>query len=326
MWSRKPTPVVRVPAPVPSSVSDRRTSVSPVRALDRGGASHVRWILHDARLHRLGVHLEALGAGDRGAGGGEPRGARADAHLGHAPAEVARRERRGEARGAAGRQHVVGARDVVAEGGGARGARRTRSRPSARCGASASTSAPISCRCSGAKALASCERRARGCGLRRSRRPPRRRSGARRRALRARPRAARTAAVGRRRRRRGCPRRARPGRACRARPAERVRAGARRRARRAGRWARRSRRCPTSVESWCLASCTYRLPGPTITSTRLDASRCRRRARRSPARRPCGRRARRRTAGRCRGSPGRSRRRRPAGRRRRRRARRRRAR
>ena len=50
-------------------------------------------------------------------------------------------------------------------------------------------------------------------------------------------------------------------------------------------------------------------------------SRCRRRARRSPARRPCGRRAPRRTAGRCRGSPGRSRRRRPAERRRRRRAR-----
>ena len=72
MWSRKPTPVARVPAPVPSSASvEAHVGLGGV-ALD---ASRVRlmrpWILPDARLHRLGVHLEALGAGDRGAGGGE---------------------------------------------------------------------------------------------------------------------------------------------------------------------------------------------------------------------------------------------------------------
>ena len=42
----------------------------------------------------------------------------ADSHLAHAPAEVARAEPGGEARGAAGRQRVVGAGDVVAERGG----------------------------------------------------------------------------------------------------------------------------------------------------------------------------------------------------------------
>ena len=71
----------------------------------------------DAGLHRLGVHAEALGARDRrarrrasGAGGV------ADADLGHAAPERPRRQRRREARGAAGRQRVVRAGDVVAEG------------------------------------------------------------------------------------------------------------------------------------------------------------------------------------------------------------------
>ena len=115
MWSRKPTPVARTPAPLPSSVNVRRTSVSAVLRSMLAVLLIARRILAHTGLHRLCVHFEALRAGDRRPRRGERCGSRADVDLGHRAAEVARRERRGEARGAAGRQHVVGAGDVVAE-------------------------------------------------------------------------------------------------------------------------------------------------------------------------------------------------------------------
>src|SRR6516165_4029167 len=83
MWSKKPTPVSRAPAPVP---------LEPLRPRDR--STRLRQL-----RHRLG----------------------ADAHLRHPATEVARRQRRGEASRAAGGQHVVGAGDVIAERGGAGG-------------------------------------------------------------------------------------------------------------------------------------------------------------------------------------------------------------
>ena len=68
--------------------------------------------------------------------------------------KVARRQPGGEARRAARRQRVVGARDVVAEGHGARARRRTRSRRCARAAPAPRPPAPTSSRCSGAKASA----------------------------------------------------------------------------------------------------------------------------------------------------------------------------
>ena len=155
MWSRKPTPVSRVPCPMPSRSSDEAHIGLGGSALDRGGAAHGRCILPYARLHRFGVHLEALGAGDRRAGRGER----------------ARRRRRCAPRPCGGGSGAARAsrrsarrRRWAARGWSRRRSRRTRSRcrrrrtGSRRCatlGASASISAPISCRCSGANALAS---------------------------------------------------------------------------------------------------------------------------------------------------------------------------
>ncbi len=117
MWSRKPTPVSRVPAPVPSSASVSRTSVSPVlrsivavRLIARG-FSRTRASIDSACTS----NPSARAIGRRR--GRQLAAAPSDVHLGHAPAEVARGERRGEARRAARRQHVVGAGDVVAERG-----------------------------------------------------------------------------------------------------------------------------------------------------------------------------------------------------------------
>ena len=116
---------------------------------------------------------------------------------------------------------VVGAGDVVAERGARSRRRRTGSRRACTRGASASTSAPISCRCSGANALASSsaaasvrdldERERASPTVRRSPRQPLELGRER----------VEQAGVGARRRRRGCPRRARPGRAGRARRARR---------------------------------------------------------------------------------------------------------
>jgi hypothetical protein len=61
--------------------------------------------------------MKALGVSDRSAGLDQRRkGPRRDPNLGHLAAEVRRRQARGEARGAGGREDVVGAGDVVSEG------------------------------------------------------------------------------------------------------------------------------------------------------------------------------------------------------------------
>src|SRR5580692_11951491 len=99
MWSRKPTPVARVPAPLPSSVNVRRTSVSAVlrsivavrlmqglqRSVEQGSRS---LILAHTRLHRLGVHVEALRTRDRRTRCRQFGGALADVHLAHRAAKV----------------------------------------------------------------------------------------------------------------------------------------------------------------------------------------------------------------------------------------------
>ena len=182
-----------------------RRSVSLVLRLISARARHGGGLSRS--LHRRRVALEALGARDRRAGARQRRRGGADAHLAHAPAEVPRRQRGGEARGAAGGQHVVGARDVVAEGGravapdedaaGAADARRERLGV-------------------GADQLEVLGRERLGEGQRRLERRARRTSarGRRRRGV---ERRSRRAAPGRRSpRRRASPRRARPGRAGRA--------------------------------------------------------------------------------------------------------------
>ena len=128
MWSRKPTPVSRVARAV--AVERRATAGrrSPGLAVDLGGAASSAWHSPDARLHRLGVPLEALGA-RRSAP--PARGQRAGGVADPAPRSCAGGSARGEspeAKRAAPPvgSDVVGARDVVAERG------RRRSRPTNR--------------------------------------------------------------------------------------------------------------------------------------------------------------------------------------------------
>ena len=273
MWSRKPTPVSRVPAPVPSSASVRRTSVSPVlRSIARRRGS---WRLHSPAT-RASIDSACTSKPSARAIGAPARGELARrpspiAHLGHRAAEVARRERRGEARGAARRQDVVGAGDVVAERGRARGAdeqaagrraraaraprRRRRSAAGARARtrwrarsprAASATSHEREGRVADGRALD--DQRARASPRARRRRSARRRDG----------------------RRRGCPRRARPGRACRAPPAELALAGVRAEHDEQVARARRSRRCRPSPRAGAWPPARRGCPGPTITSTRLD--------------------------------------------------------
>src|SRR5436305_6718193 len=111
MWSRKPTPVSRSPAPSPSSSRATRTSVSPVVRLI--SALRVTYaIVANARLHRFGVHFEPLCTGDRGGEPGQLPGALVNPDLGEAAAKVCRRQSRGEAGRASGGQNVIGAGDV----------------------------------------------------------------------------------------------------------------------------------------------------------------------------------------------------------------------
>ena len=82
-----------------------------------------------AALHGLGVHRKALGPRECRAGGREARRRLAgQGYASHPAPERGRRQRRLEARGAAGGQHVVRAGDVVAERGGRRRRPRTGSR------------------------------------------------------------------------------------------------------------------------------------------------------------------------------------------------------
>ena len=273
----------------PSRPSASATSVSPVVRVISAVRAHRAPILPHAGLHRLGVHDEALGAGDRRA---RPRRARAaaaaDADLRHPPPEVARRS----ARTRSGRR-----RRWAACGSSPRRSRRTR--------------------CALARAD---EQAARACArAARAPRPPRPpAAGARARAprrTRARPRDRPSRARGRRD--------ARPARSSAARDrVQQRRVVAHRDDQRARRRARPgpAGRAPTSSGSAPADAMHARslgpakpsmptcprpgawppaptgCPGPTITSTGADRLGARRRARRSPARRPSGRPRRRRTA------------------------------
>ncbi len=181
MWSRKPTPVARVPAPLPS-----RSSVEAHVGL--AGLALDRWLCGScaAGFSRTRASIDSACTSKPSARAiGAPAAASLAAAAPMRTSAMRRRKWRGEsaggeARGAAGRQHVVGAGDVVAERGARCRRRRTGSRRVRTRGASASTSAPISCRCSGANALANAIA-SRGVGdLDDRERAPRRRSGVRR--------------------------------------------------------------------------------------------------------------------------------------------------
>ena len=274
MWSRKPTPVSRVPAPLPSSASVSLTSVSPV--LRSIVAVRVGSSLLNSRRTRASIDSACTSKPSARAIGAPAAAsfsaAVADPHLGHPAPEVARREHRGEARRAAGRQHVVGAGDVVAERGRARGADEQAA------GAAHQRRERLDLRADqlqvlGRERVRELERLARVGDL-----DERERGVADRRALddeRVELRGERVAdaRAAARPRRRGCPRRARPGRACRARRVRSSRSADVRAERdqqvarageavdaddrpRAGAWPPARRGCP----------------GPTITSTRSTVS------------------------------------------------------
>src|SRR5262249_22168057 len=116
MWSKKPTPVSRTPAPVPSRASVKRTSVSPVvrrivapRALGgvratasflpgRGAGGRLGGPRERPRaargLHGRGVARKPLRAGEGDARRCQLAGRVADPDLGHPAPEVAGRKRR----------------------------------------------------------------------------------------------------------------------------------------------------------------------------------------------------------------------------------------
>ena len=226
-----------------------------------------RWILPHARLHRARVPLEALRPRDRGTRGRQP--ARPSPHP----------PRRGAPPPSAGGS--AAARDPTRSAPRPPSAgcgwspprsprtpsppprRRTRSPPPAR-----ARPAPPARRRSAAGAPARTRSRSPAPRARRRSAPARTPPGAapgarppgapaRRRPGPARPPTARSP-------RPGCPTRARPG------PAGRAPPGAGPRPRRTappGRSGPRTRRSRRGRTSWRLASCTYRLPGPTITST-----------------------------------------------------------
>src|SRR5438045_4030727 len=120
MWSRKPTPVLRSPAPVPSSASVSLTCVSFVSRSISAVRSMESAILAD--LQRRCVDAEALGPCDGRRRARELRRRAADADLRHPPAERADGQPGGEACRSARWQRVVRAGDVVAECDAALGA------------------------------------------------------------------------------------------------------------------------------------------------------------------------------------------------------------
>ena len=103
MWSRKPTPVARVPAPLPSRPRRERDVGLAGLAGDLRGARHRRGFSRLASIDAAWASKPSA-RGDRGARRRPaPRRGGADADLGHAAAEVADVEAGGEARGALGR-------------------------------------------------------------------------------------------------------------------------------------------------------------------------------------------------------------------------------
>ena len=237
------------------------TSVSPVLRSISAARLISLPIVADAGLHRLGVELEALRAGERRRGAGELGGVRSIRTSVKPAAEV--RGDSAEAKRAAPLvgSDVVRAGDVVAErgpGGGAdehaAGAGDPRRQRLGACGRPAA----------GARARTPRRARARG---RASETCTSRHDRARVSAQAADPRAASRVeqlAGAARRRPPASRRRARPGPAGRA-PAARIAIAGRRSP--AGRSGRRTPSIPTWPNTWRLASWTYRLPGPTITST-----------------------------------------------------------
>src|SRR6187549_4108754 len=112
MWSRKPTPVLALASP-PSRSSESRTLVSAVlRSL--AAVLLISFAFLDSDHRRLAVDGQALRTGERVHVRCKLRRRLGrNLHRGDAAAEGARPERPGEAAGAAGRQDVVGAGDVV---------------------------------------------------------------------------------------------------------------------------------------------------------------------------------------------------------------------
>ena len=257
MWSRKPTPVPRSPAPVPSSARRQtRTSVSPVvRSISASRSAH-RWsgIRRRTAPPSTPRAPQSPPRARSAPGGRELGGCGPDPHLGSSCGGTAAQR--------ASRQSVR-RRLSAAHGWSPRRSRRrplrcrhrrTGSRPLRTARERLRSRAPMSCRCSGANALArSSASRAPACRRPQSRQG--RRVGRSRSARRAFLEALGDAHHRGVPRRRGCPRRARPGRACRARPdarssARRLQGGP------AGRSDRRSRRCRRCRRAGCFASCT----------------------------------------------------------------------
>src|SRR6187397_100904 len=118
MWSRKPTPVCALASP-PSRSSESSICVSAVlRCLF--AVLLISGILLRSDRRRLAVQREPLRDGERLHVRCEfRRRPRRDLHGGDPAPEDVGAERPGKAPGASRRQHVVGAGDVVAEGGGA---------------------------------------------------------------------------------------------------------------------------------------------------------------------------------------------------------------
>ena len=246
MWSRKPTPVRRSPSPAPSSASVSSTFVSLVRRTISDRRLNIGGIVLDAGLHRLGVqrtprHARSSPRPRELLGGRNP-------HLRGHPAEVRDTDSAEANRsGAARRQDVVGAGDVVPERRpGPR--RRTRSR----------RGAPRGARISGLRAhelqvLGAISSKASASSRLASRTSTRVLDGGRH-----------GGEIGGRRERRAVEVRARPG------------THVERHQRRIGALGEDDgelagageRVVPTTPESCRLASCTHTFPGPAITSTR----------------------------------------------------------
>ena len=161
MWSKNPTPVdastvAAVEAELERDLRLARLAFDSCRSRHRLGLRSFRSA--GARCRRFAVDWKSLGPrqrGDvrrqlssRGARNGDDR---------RPPHESARAERAAEARRAAGRQDVIGARGVVAESGRRRRGRRTRS-PRRAPRAASSAPSKASSRCSGANASARLER------------------------------------------------------------------------------------------------------------------------------------------------------------------------
>ena len=132
MWSRNPTPLFRSPAPVPSSASPSRMLGLTGGAVDLRAAGHVSHPGPDCPRMRASIDRAWSSKPSARATGAAARASAAGSAIRTSEKrarEVRRRESGGEARRAGGRQDVVGARDVVAERGPAPRADEQAARP-----------------------------------------------------------------------------------------------------------------------------------------------------------------------------------------------------